>query len=438
MKSQRKWLIVLALLQCILAAGMYVPFAEIQYRFFVLALASSALFIVFAALLRSPSSNLGKWSVYAIISVGVIYRLIVIGIEPVTSDDMYRYIWDGKMQSEGLSPYQYAPEDDAVAQYSSPALPARINFPEMKTIYPPLAQWIFFLSYSIGGGSLIAFKLPLFVAEIASIILLLLILQALRKPLQYAALYALCPLPVYQFMIDGHVDALLFPFVLLFVYLWLKARRVPALLSLGLSVITKLVSLIYLPLFLKELRNRWYLLFIPFLVLLISYLPYMVSAGKPFESLGIYSMNWTFNGSIFPLIQAIVGDNQIARYIVLPLLLLWLLYVGWNLESLPGRLYWATFVFLMLTPTVHPWYVAWLALLLPLYFRWSAVVFIAVSALPNIVGAVYQSTGVWIEPQWLPYACYIPVYIVLVWELTKHKLRESPESSDTFSSTVTS
>jgi alpha-1,6-mannosyltransferase len=430
MKSKVMWIIILAFLQCILAAGMFVPFAELPYRFLILVLSSSAVYIGIAILLRSSNPNMGRASVYVIISIGVLYRLLAIGSGPVASDDMYRYVWDGKMQSMGLSPYQYAPEDEAVAMHSTPMLPSRINFPEMKTIYPPLAQWVFYICYSAGGESILAFKLPLLLAEIASIVLLLLILNTLRKPLHYAALYALCPLPVYQFMIDGHVDALLFPFVLLFVYFWLRSRHLPALLSLGFSVITKLVSLIYLPLLLKELRTRWYLLFIPVLVLALSYLPYVASAGKPFESLGVYSMNWTFNGSIFPIIESIVGDNQIARFVVTPILAFFIFYVGWKVESLPGRLYWATFVFLMLAPTVHPWYVAWLAVLLPLYFRWSGLVFIALSALANIVGVVYQSTSVWNEPFWLPFACYAAVYAILIWELAKHKLDEYPQDID--------
>lgn len=76
----------------------------------------------------------------------------------------------------------------------------------------------------------------------------------------------------------------------------------------------------------------------------------------------------------------------------------------------------ATALFLFLAATVHPWYLAWLAVLLPLYPRWSFLVFTATVAVANWSGVHYAIIGDWIEPLWIGLATYLPVIVVLILE----------------------
>lgn len=85
---------------------------------------------------------------------------------PRTSTDSYRYAWDGRVQSAGISPYDHAPQDPGPARLRDPWLfptgaacagpdrapipgggPAphctRINRPAVHTIYPPVAEAYF-------------------------------------------------------------------------------------------------------------------------------------------------------------------------------------------------------------------------------------------------------------------------------------------------------
>ena len=63
--------------------------------------------------------------------------------EPMLSDDVYRYVWDGRVQLEGVHPYRYAPVDPALGTLRDAHVFPRINHPEVPTIYPPLAQSLF-------------------------------------------------------------------------------------------------------------------------------------------------------------------------------------------------------------------------------------------------------------------------------------------------------
>ncbi len=67
---------------------------------------------------------------------------------------------------------------------------------------------------------------------------------------------------------------------------------------------------------------------------------------------------------------------------------------------------------------MHPWYLAWLAVLLPLYPRWSMITFVAAIAFANFSGVWYGISGEWTEPLWMGLAVYIPVLAVVLLEKT--------------------
>ena len=78
-----------------------------------------------------------------IIGFAILFRLTLLPHDPVATDDIYRYVWDGKVAAEGINPFRYAPSDPHLESLHGGDLPAKINFPKMRTIYPPLAQGLF-------------------------------------------------------------------------------------------------------------------------------------------------------------------------------------------------------------------------------------------------------------------------------------------------------
>jgi len=78
----------------------------------------------------------------SVFGVALGLRLFLVFAPPVFSDDIYRYIWDGRIMNEGINPYRYAPTDNELEAFRNKSW-ERINHPELKTIYPPLAQLYF-------------------------------------------------------------------------------------------------------------------------------------------------------------------------------------------------------------------------------------------------------------------------------------------------------
>jgi hypothetical protein len=193
------------------------------------------LWAVFAAgawlVLRLP----GRWAVALIVIGGIAVQLAALSAGPQGSDDLYRYIWDGRVQAAGIDPYQYAPAAPQLASLRDPFLwgahtphcvPAglrldgstqladpgctRINRPIVHTIYPPVAEAYFAAAHYLspsGGGSL-----PIQAAAALVAILvtagLLYGLPKLGQDRRLAVLWAWCPTVAFEAGNNAHVDVL--------------------------------------------------------------------------------------------------------------------------------------------------------------------------------------------------------------------------------------
>ncbi len=191
-----------------------------------------ALFAVGAWLvLRLP----GRWAVALIVVGGIAMQLAALSAGPQGSDDLYRYIWDGRVQAAGIDPYQYAPAAPQLASLRDPFLwPAhaphcvsaglrldgstqladpgctRINRPIVHTIYPPVAEAYFlgvhYLSPAGSGTTPIQAG-----AAVCAVLLTLLLLYGLPKvgrDRRLAVLWAWCPTVALEAGNNGHVDVL--------------------------------------------------------------------------------------------------------------------------------------------------------------------------------------------------------------------------------------
>jgi hypothetical protein len=123
-------------------------------------------------------------TVALIVGFGILFRVTLLGHSPVGSDDVYRYVWDGKVAAHGINPFSYAPTDPRLQSLRTDTLPEKINFPAMRTVYPPLAQGFFLASHLLFGDSIAGLKLLLVLCDAASIALLLLLLRRLGLPPQ--------------------------------------------------------------------------------------------------------------------------------------------------------------------------------------------------------------------------------------------------------------
>ena len=189
------------------------------WQFVKLAFAQCALFGAagFVAW-RAPSS---RRTLVLVLAFAALFRLWPLAAEPRLSDDIYRYVWDGRVQAAGINPYRHVPAEEPLARLRDEAIYPKINRRDYApTIYPPLAQMIFFAT-TRASESVLWMKLTMVAFEAAAVWAIVWLLASFGLPRQRVLLFAWHPLLVWEIAGSGHLDALM----ICFVCLALAARR---------------------------------------------------------------------------------------------------------------------------------------------------------------------------------------------------------------------
>jgi hypothetical protein len=172
---------------------------------------------------------------------------------------------------------------------------------------------------------------------------------------------------------------------------------------------------------------------IPLSVFAISYIPFVTNGVFPFESLGTFTTNWAFNGSAFSLFFSFIPNNQKARLLCAGLFLLFGMYLFFSKKETSQKIYLIFFAFFIFSPTVHPWYICWLAAILPICFNWSGMAFICLINLANFVVINYKLKGIWQMDGSVLWIEYLPVIGLFIWEMLKNKRPNSLNQYQTVS-----
>jgi len=414
-------LIVAAVLFEISFLLLYVLKDKPIINYTIIYLASSCLFLLFVFLIWKI--NLPAKYFTALLIFGLIIRLSFIHVKPIGSDDIYRYIWDGKVQTAGINPYLYLPNDLKLQNLHSDIIPKLVNYPDMKTIYFPLSQWLFFAGYTISHESFWGYKLLLLLFELLTIYALFLITKKLNIPVKNILLYVLCPLPIIQFAIDSHLDGFGLPLLLFSLYFYLGNKKTISLFFLGLSFSIKPVGLVLIPIMFfidKSWKEKIKIVLIPLIAFAIQFLPYIFTSN-PFEMLFIYARNWTFNGFVFNIVNYFINNNQTARIVCGLMLFIFLLPIFFNKMDLIKKFYYSILLLMIFSPVVHPWYIAWLVIFLPITFQLSGIIYAALSSLTVFTVLNYQLNAVWEEYPLVLILEYLPLAVILYYELKKNK-----------------
>jgi hypothetical protein len=358
-------------------------------------------------------------------------RLSFLNTAPIGSDDIYRYMWDGKIQASGINPYLYSPNDEHLRPYHSTLLPKALNFREMKTIYFPLSQWLFYTGYKLSGEFVWGYKLLLFLFELLTLAGLFQLLKKLKINYKYSLLYVLCPLPIFQFAVDAHLDGFGLPLLIFSLFFYLDNKKILSMMLLGFSLAIKPVGLLLIPIFFLSEENivgRIKVVLIPLIAFFAQFIFYIFSTN-PFESLFIFTKNWYFNGFVFNLLNVVFSNNQTSRLICGILLALSLIPVYFSKRELIEKIYLAVLLLMIFSPVVHPWYITWLAVLLPFAQKRSGIYFAAASSLTAITILNYQLYGIWKDYWFVLIIEYVPFFFLFLLEITKitliDKLRPS-------------
>ena len=338
--------------------------------------------------------QLAHKDLFILLGVAILSRVIFIGSTPIYEDDWNRYLWDGAVTAKGVNPYDYAPEQVYEAEAADrPALlklkamdethgdqTKRINYPELRTIYPPVAQALFTLAAIIKPFSLDSLRALYIATDILSFFLLYKVLQAYGRDPSWALLYALNPLLIYSGFNAAHMDILLLP-PLLLCLLWVKNGQAPfrAAGALAVASAVKLWPLLLAPIIFRHWRKDYvtYVMIaatVAFLSLILNW-PLIASiwAETGSES-GVlaYTKTWQRSSFIFStlhfFLEPLMDDpGRILRYCVALSVTVISLYYGFiakdEADKLPLAMMVTTSALLFLSPTGFPWYLYWVCLL---------------------------------------------------------------------------
>ena len=258
------------------AGGLTAQFDRDLPAFIIVCLVQGLVWAVAAAIvLRDPDQ---RPALALILGTAILLRLIALAAPVFLSDDINRYIWDGRVQAAGINPYRYIPTDPALEPLRDPLIFPNINRNNYApTIYPPVAQMLFLAANRFGETAL-AVKLMFVTIEAVGIGALIFILRAVGRPPEHILLYAWHPLPVWEIAGSGHVDSAVITFTALALAAAVSGRRLLSAVALGAATLVKFFPLVLAPVLWRPNKSnfgdwRWPAAFIAAIV--AAYLPYI-------------------------------------------------------------------------------------------------------------------------------------------------------------------
>ena len=278
----------------------------------------------------------------------ILLRVIGLVGTPIYEDDYFRYLWDGRVFAEFGNPYAKAPLEwfgNSQIEDRFQQILSGINYPQLPTIYGPVAELGFLLSYWVAPAALWPWKLILCCADLGTLWLL-----SRMGSYRQALIYALCPLVIQEIAFNAHTEGILIFFLVLGLKYARESRWNCVAASLGAAMAVKITGGLLAPLLLW--RKRW-----PAWGVLVAFglLPWVPVWREQAQLLKTVATVWEFNSSIFGLLAG-MWNGDVARLVCLILLAGVFLFCLQREASIEMAVC-VVGAWLMLSPVVNSWYV---------------------------------------------------------------------------------
>ena len=388
-------------------------------------------FAVYATVVTYDRENWVFWLAAAFLA-----RLLFVFSFPGLSDDIYRFYFDGKILLSGQSPYGILPS--AVKESAGSFIPdfvyEKMNSRDYYTVYPPLAQIIYGLPALTDDIAQYKNLLSLFllIIEAVGIFFMLKTCPFFKFKSSSVLVYALNPLVIAEGIGNLHAEILVVSFLAIFLYFFTKKNMVSSGLFFALAAATKLLPLLLVPWIYFRLndaeKKRFFLS--AGLVLCLLFIPFIVLPGffSVFNSIDLYFRKFEFNGSIYVLLREIgfwVTGYNLVQYIgpLLGLTTAWFLvktartFHSTDVKTWIQAAFLSWFFYLLLSTTVHPWYV------IPLVFFSVFTYQKAVLIWSFLVLLSY----IFYDPEWNEWQPFVlfAEYVILIYFIWKEGLWEN-------------
>ncbi len=374
----------------------------------------------------------------------ILSRVMLLFSLPNLSDDFYRFIWDGRLLLNGENPFSKIPsaysQEERSALGLSEDLFSKLNSPDYYSVYPALCQLGFWLGAVFSSSSVflgvVAMKLYLLFFECGTLFLFPKVCEMIGVNKKNAMLYGLNPLVIIEISGNLHFEAVMIFFLILTLYLLHKSEEKKKVsiwgsaLSLALSASAKLLSVIFLPVFMRRMGGKkgiqFALLTILFAVMLLLLVVPLTSGANFFSSVRLYFQTFEFNASLYGVVRwsaANVIGKEAASMVgawlgaVAMLMILGIAFfhnASTRQSSVEAMLFSLATYFFCAT-TIHPWYLTTLVALSALSrFRFALVW----SGMAVLSYATYQRTP-YQEQAVLTFIEYAVVFGILIMEWRK-------------------
>ena len=430
-------------------------------------------------------SNWTQKTFWVLIAFGLLFRFAVLPSQQIQEDDVYRYLWDGKVFAHGINPFKFSPEE--INRYKSIKIqnPAyfhshygkteqselailndlkwendvalrymeRINHPEVPTIYPPLAQYVFRFSQQINPDSLCTLRIIFLAFDLMGMVFIIRALRTLNLNQNFSLVYFWSPLMIKETYNSTHLDIIGISCLCASVYFLIRKRMVGSIFFLALSVLGKFYSLVLLPFY---LQRSWFLaqeskqrgtatltlhLILFCTIITAFYLPFINAEGRVFEGLKTYSVYWQSNDSLFAMLlyvlknilkltaateilffsNSMIFAKSIMAFVILGTIAYLMIKQVPEINSPKAwvrNIFFVIVLVFLVSPVQNPWYLCWTVPFLCI-FHLRSLIF-----LTGLIGLYYLDfyfdyqdiTQYSILVAWLEYT---PFYIYLIWELTR-------------------
>lgn len=353
--------------------------------------------IVLTIVRSKHSTALGRWSWWLI--GAAVLRFIPTGTPP--SDDCYRYVWEGRVQSAGYSPYVLPPNDPKLVELRTDDW-SRINHPHFPAIYPPLAQLEFRLAAAI-HPSIYTVKVLHVVWDLLTIALLGVVLRRRGLAPHFAAVYGLCPLVLAAFAVEGHVDSLMLLLTVGALWAFDAKRLVLAGAALGSAIAAKTVVIVLLPWF---LLRAWRVALVAGVVVVLWYVPFGTTGLDGLANLrrfGEMQEFFSFLGSL----SVLDLDTDFGRLCAVVVLAIAVAVIAIRSRDVGRQAGLSLGAVILTLPVVHFWYLTWVLVFVPFTQRWTWPVTACACVLYFEASVRAVHNGEWLMPGWASVAVWV-------------------------------
>jgi len=342
-------------------------------------------------------------------------QLLILSTEVTLSDDIYRFILEGKMILEGLNPYKIS-LNEVPSSFTSEFLPL-VNNGHITSPYPPLVVFLFTILVWIWEDPLL-FRLVFSSSFILSIVLLdkLLIVDHRWK----LVIFAWNPLFHLETGNGSHFEAVIVLFIIIALLNLERNKKVFASVMLLATFLVKYYSILIILIFWKHLGKKGQTIIS---IGMLGYVAWIFLDFSLISGLLKYVNEWYFNASIIWILTELTSSLFLAKIItgtVFIIIFVIIVKKANKYDNIPYNF--TGFIiglFLLFQPTFHPWYIFWLfpfILMEKDTVPWSWILLSGLIIFSYNVYVQFDTLNVWKESILVRIIEYLPFYSIYLYE----------------------